>query len=52
MRITLSSNPCGFKNPSVAQLYQHLLLVILVCLSIIVWLNAADKVRLANYHFG
>lgn len=51
MRIALPPNSCRFQNSSVAELNQHLFFVVLVCLPIIVWLDATDKVRLANYHF-
>lgn len=52
MRVALPSDLGGLQNSGVAQLNQDLLPVKLVGLAIVVWFDAANKVRLPCHHFG
>lgn len=52
VRVTLSADPCCLQDSCVTQLNQHFLFVKLVCLPVVVGLDAPDKMGLANDHFG
>lgn len=52
MGVALPSDLGGLQNSSVSQLNQDLLPVKLVGLAVVVWFDAANKVRLACHHLG
>lgn len=52
MRVALPSDLGCFQHSGVSQLNEDLLPVKLVGLSIVVWFDAADKVRLPRHHLG